>query len=125
MAPTRSEPPAGAGAHLGARAGASAGMRKITSKRVQGGAQSRIANPKSKAEMSLNKAEAREKEVQYGVAFALVKADPKQNGAIDCVLKLRNDDGSARFPLVKGSTLRRRVGAGGASRTVRRTTGAR
>jgi len=49
MAPTRSEPPAGAGAHLGARlgapAGTSAGVRKVTSMRVQRGIASRIAKP--------------------------------------------------------------------------------
>jgi len=57
---------------LGAPADTSAGVRKVMSMRVQRGIASRIAKPKSKAEMELNKANKREADAQYGVALALI-----------------------------------------------------
>ncbi|KAJ1628338.1 hypothetical protein T492DRAFT_875300 [Pavlovales sp. CCMP2436] len=101
---TLHEPPAVAGVHLGAPAGTSAGLRKVTSMRIQRGIASRIAKPKSKAEMELNKANMRENDAQNG------------NGVLDRVLKLQNADDSKRFPLVKRSTLHRLMANGGKGR---------
>mmetsp|Transcript_26953 Transcript_26953/g.68254 ORF Transcript_26953/g.68254 Transcript_26953/m.68254 type:complete len:107 (-) Transcript_26953:38-358(-) len=75
--------------------------------RVQRGIASRIAKPKSKAEMELNKANKREADAQYGVALALIQTEERQYGALDRVLKLQNADGSKRFPLVKRATIQR------------------
>ncbi|KAJ1624467.1 hypothetical protein T492DRAFT_881819 [Pavlovales sp. CCMP2436] len=62
--------------------------RKVSSTRVWKGVQGRIAKPKSKAEMSLNKKGSREVDAQYGASLALVQTDPKKSGVVDRVLKL-------------------------------------
>jgi len=73
------------GAHLGAPAGTSAGVCKVTSRCVQRGIASRIAKPKSKAGTDLNKANKRETDAQYGVALALTQTDARQYCALDRV----------------------------------------